>query len=179
MGGFVRKRAIGAVIAAGIGVNLLTACASDGEDALRYRSDYSSHQPLAVVGYPSTGSLQVTQEVVWAIADGDAAALEALASEDADKSDAEKTTSHWIRFFGKGAQGKVTADFYDEGSERQVVVLYFHDTSQIKEIQVQATNDSGAAHGWRVGLAEPDATEAEAAPVWAPKESGGLNSQSR
>jgi hypothetical protein len=49
----------------------LSACSLLGPD-LQYETDYANHEPLHVFGYPSTGSLQVVQEVVWRIADGKA-----------------------------------------------------------------------------------------------------------
>lgn len=55
-------------------------------------------------------------------------------------------------------------------------MLYFHDTAQIKEIQVRSAG-SGGEDGWRVSLREPDPEEAAATPAWAPKTPGGLGSR--
>lgn len=174
-----------AVLCSALAVGLLTGCsAGDGDGGgAAYAGDYASHEPLAVVGYPSAGSLRITQQVLWRLADGKAADLASLADGDGDgakdegaKGDAETTAENWVKAFGKGARGKVTADFYDEGSTRQVVVLYFHDTAQIKEIQVRSAQD-GVEDGWRVSMREPDPKEAAAAPDWAPKTPGGLGSK--
>ncbi|MEU9088488.1 hypothetical protein [Streptomyces sp. NPDC048357] len=70
----------------------------------------------------------------------------------------EKTAANWITAFGKGARGKVTAEFYDEGSIRQTVVLYFHGTEQIKHINVR-TVGGGNKDEWRVVMTEPDPAE--------------------
>ncbi|SMQ13812.1 hypothetical protein SAMN06272771_0085 [Streptomyces sp. Ag82_O1-12] len=42
---------------------------------------------------------------------------------------------NWVKAFGTAAKRDVTADFYDEGSVRQVVVLYFAKSGQVKEIE--------------------------------------------
>ncbi|MFJ5553074.1 hypothetical protein [Streptomyces sp. NPDC093225] len=174
----MRRKILGAAVAVVLGAGLLTACASAGGDELRYAGDYAGHRPLAVVGFPSAGSLQVVQEVVWALGEGDAERLAAVATDDGDADAVGKTAANWIAAFGKGARGKVTAEFYDEGSERQVVVLYFHDTGRTKDLVVRVTNDGGPAWGWRVRLNEPDPAEAAAAPTWAPKEPGAHGSLS-
>ncbi|MEU4124002.1 MULTISPECIES: hypothetical protein [Streptomyces] len=148
-------------------VSVLTGC-SAGSD-LGYDDDYSQHEPLAVVGYPSRGTLEITQRVVWGIADGKAGELAALGTD----GEPRKTAENWIAAFGQGARGKVTADFYDSGSTRQVVVLYFHDTSQIKELQVRTVGDDG----WRVVMGQPDPEDATAAYPWVPKKPGELGSR--
>ncbi|MET9959765.1 hypothetical protein ABZ128_12015 [Streptomyces sp. NPDC006326] len=169
-------------VAAAVALSTLSACSAGGaHDAgdARYATDYANHQPLAVVGYPSTGSLGITQQVVWRIADGKADALAGLADRKGDaagKGVPEKTAENWIKAFGKGAAGKVTAEFYDEGSVRQEVVLYFHDTGQIKQIQVLATNANGK-DAWKVTMAEPDPGEAVAVSPWVPKTPGELGSK--
>ncbi|MFG3498055.1 hypothetical protein [Streptomyces sp. NPDC047928] len=151
----------------------LTACSSGG--SLDYRSDYSAHEPLRVVGYPSTGSLDVVQKAVWRLADRDADALAALAVEDDDAdADADATARTWVRAFGAAAQGEVTADFYDEGSTRQVVVLYFAKSGQVKEIEARI----GADDTWGITLAEPNPAVATARPTWAPAKPGGSGSKS-
>ncbi|MFB6784775.1 hypothetical protein ACFCX0_47930 [Streptomyces sp. NPDC056352] len=154
----------------------LSACSLLGPD-LQYETDYANHDPLHVFGYPSTGSLQVVQEVVWRIADGKAGDLEKLATSDSTDSETRKTAANWIKSFQKGAKGKVAADFYDEASERQVVVLYFQDTHQVKQITVRVDDPEGA-NSWRVRMNEPSLKEATSAPDWAPKEPGGDGSVS-
>ncbi|PZG75301.1 hypothetical protein C1I97_37530 [Streptomyces sp. NTH33] len=144
---------------------------------LRYATDYANHEPLHVFGYPSTGSLQVVQEVVWRIADGRAGDLEKLATSDSTDSETRKTAANWIKSFRKGARGKVAADFYDEASERQVVVLHFQDTGQVKEITVRLDGHAGE-DGRRVLMNEAGPKEATSPPVWAPKEPGGDGSVS-
>ncbi|MFD6230513.1 hypothetical protein ACFWFZ_27160 [Streptomyces sp. NPDC060232] len=169
--------ALRALIASALAFGVLTGCSDSDYDAddVRYATGYGSHEPLAVVGYPTTGSLGITQEVVWQIADGNAGELTDLAA-DKDVSSPEKTAENWITAFGKGARGKVTAEFYDEGSVRQAVVLYFHDTGQIKQIQVRVTN-GGNKDKWRVVMAEPDPKEAVAVLPWVPKKPGELGSK--
>lgn len=154
----------------------LSACSSNSSAYTRYATDYANHEPLHVFGYPSTGSLQVVQEVVWRMADGEAGELEKLATSDSTGSEARKTAANWVKGFRKGAQGKVAADFYDEASERQVVVLYFHDTNQVKEITVRLDGNAGD-DGWRVTMDETSWREATTPPTWAPKEPGGTGSK--
>ncbi|MGW7366492.1 hypothetical protein ACWGI8_24415 [Streptomyces sp. NPDC054841] len=131
-------RATGALLA-GLALGTLTACSPTDDASVRYAEDYANHKPLHVVGYPSSGSLQITQELVWRLADDEAGELESLASSDASASDTKKTAANWTEAFHKGAQGRVTADFYDDGTDRQLVVLYFHDTKQIKPIMSDST----------------------------------------
>ncbi|MFD4764392.1 hypothetical protein ACFWOJ_37910 [Streptomyces sp. NPDC058439] len=154
----------------------LSACSLLGPD-FQYETDYANHEPLHVFGYPSTGSLEVIQEVVWRIADGKAGDLEKLATSDSTDSETRKTAANWIKGFQKGAKGKVAADFYDEASERQVVVLYFQDTHQVKQIAVRVDGLAGE-DGWRVLMNEPSLKEATSPPTWAPKEPGGDGSVS-
>src|SRR3954471_433167 len=78
-----------------------------------YEQAYADHEPLHVVGYPSTGSLLVMQELVWDIADGKTDELRKLATSDSSEAEARKTGENWIKGFGAGAGGKVTGDFYD------------------------------------------------------------------
>jgi len=154
----------------------LTGCSSTNDDtATRYAKDYADHEPLHVVGYPSTGSLGVTQQLLWRIADDSTDQLAALATGDGSKGDARRTAANWIKAFRKGANGKVTADFYDEGSERQTVVLYFQTTRQTKEISVRLDGNAGD-DGWHVLMDEPSMKEATAEPTWAPKAPGGSRS---
>ncbi|MEV6677513.1 hypothetical protein AB0N09_11695 [Streptomyces erythrochromogenes] len=168
-------RTVGAAVLA---VGALSACGAD-EDRLQYATDYSRHQPLGVVGYPTSDSLQVTQKLVWRLAEGRAGALEALAADpDAKgaKAEIEKTAQKWIQAYRQGAGGKVTAEFYDEGSVRQLVVVYFHDTAQIKAFLVRITGRTGE-DGWRVIMREPDQGESPEAPHWVPRTPGGLGSK--
>ncbi|MGV9344557.1 hypothetical protein ACWDSD_07090 [Streptomyces spiralis] len=146
-----------------------------GSDA-SYEQAYADHEPLHVVGYPSTGSLLVMQELVWDIADGKTDALRGLATSDSSEAEATKTAENWIKGFGAGARGKVTGDFYDGGSERQVVVLYFHDSRQVKEFTIRLDGDAGKEN-WRVLMKSTDFKDAVHAPTWAPKEPGGTGSR--
>ncbi|MFD3808155.1 hypothetical protein ACFWSF_19055 [Streptomyces sp. NPDC058611] len=160
-----------------LAVGMLTACSSayDAED-VAYAGDYGSHPPLAVVGYPSTGSLGITQQVVWRIADGKVGELASLGADGEDKGIPEKTAENWIAAFGKGARGNVTAEFYDEGSLRQEVVLYLHETGQIKQIQVRAISVDGK-DVWRVTMDEPAPEQATVVHPRVPKKPGELGSK--
>ena len=165
-------------LAAGVLFAALSGCSPTGGTAeTRYAEDYTGHEPLRVLGYPSVGSLGITQQVVWRIADASADELAALATGDGGEDAARSTAENWIKAFRKGAGGKVTADFYDEGSERQVVVLYFQDTGQTKEISVRLDGYAGA-DGWHVLMDEPSMKEATAEPTWAPRTPGGSGSSS-
>ncbi|NED22188.1 hypothetical protein G3I31_29775 [Streptomyces sp. SID9913] len=150
-------------------MGVLTGCTSD--ESLTYQSDYSSHRPLRVVGYPSTGSLRTVQEAVWRLADGDVEGLAALAVD--DDTHATSTARNWVRAFGSAAQGDVTADFYDDGLVRQVVVLYFARSGLTKEIEVRV----GEVGTWGLTLAEPDPADATVTPTWAPPTPGGSGSR--
>lgn len=154
---------------------VLTACSPSDDAAVRYAEDYANHEPLRVVGYPSTGSLEVTQEIVWRIADERAEGLQSLASSDGTEDETKKTAANWIKEFRNGARGKVTADFYDEGSDRQMVVLYFHDTGQIKDIDVRL-DGNGGQNGWRALMREPSPKQVAAVPGWVPRSPGALGS---
>ncbi|MET8097953.1 hypothetical protein ABZV29_15965 [Streptomyces sp. NPDC005236] len=163
-------------LAAGVLLAVLTGCSSTGDSAdAHYAEDYAGHEPLRVLGYPSTGSLGVTQQLLWRIADDSPGRLAALATGDGGKDAARRTAGNWTRAFRKGAGGKVAADFYDEGSERQTVVLYFQGTGQRKEISVRLDGDAGA-DGWHVLMDEPSMKEATAEPTWAPRAPGGSGS---
>lgn len=154
----------------------LTACAAD-EEKLQYATDYAGHEPLGVVGYPTSESLGIAQKLIWRLADGKAEEVEALAADPDDaKGDVERTARNWIRAFHEGAKGKVTAEFYDEGSVRQLVVVYFHDTGQTKSFVVRLTGRTGE-DGWRVTMREPDPKQASAVPDWVPRTPGGLGSK--
>ncbi|MFG3497920.1 hypothetical protein [Streptomyces sp. NPDC047928] len=161
--------------AALLSLGLVTACSPSNDPEARYAQNYADHEPLHVVGYPSTGSLRITQEALWRIADGAEEDLAGLATGDATASEAQKTATNWIKSFQKGAVGKVSADFYGDGVDRQTVVLYFHDTKQVKELHVRLDGNAGE-DGWRVVMNEPDPKQAATAPTWAPTAPGGLDS---
>ncbi|MET8408628.1 hypothetical protein ABZV34_11085 [Streptomyces sp. NPDC005195] len=118
------------------------------------------------------------QKLAWDIADGTTDELRKLATSDSGETDAGKTAERWIKGFGAGARGGVTGDFYDGGSERQVVVLYFHDTRQVKEFTVRLDGDAGK-EDWRVLMKSTDFKDATHAPSWAPKEPGGSGSRTK
>lgn len=164
-----KARLSGIAVAAAVLGGLMAGCASGESDG--YQTDYTSHQPLHVVGYPSTGSLETVQKAVWRLADGDA---EGLAELGVDDKDADATARNWVTSFGAAAKGEVTADFYDEGSVRQVVVLYFAKTGQVKEIEARIGEDDA----WGITLAEPNPAEASARPSWAPAKPGTTGSRS-
>ncbi|MFF4317939.1 hypothetical protein [Streptomyces sp. NPDC001568] len=164
-------------IAVGVGLLLLTGCSSTDEADVRYASAYGYHPPLAVVGYPSTGTLGVTQELVWGLAEGDPDGAASLAGDKADTPAAKATAENWVEAFGDGARGQVTADFYDEGSKRQLVVLYFHKTQQVKAVMVGIWGNARKG-GWCVIMDEPDPGEAAATPLpWIPAKPGGVGSK--
>ncbi|MFF9055656.1 hypothetical protein ACF09Z_31425 [Streptomyces erythrochromogenes] len=172
----LRRRGLRGALVAVLALGVLTGCSSEYDAAeAEYAGDYSSHPPLAVVGYPTTGTLGITQQVVWRIADGRAAELADLGDPGKDRGTTEKTAENWIAAFRKGAGGKVTAEFYDEGSYRQTVVLYLHGTGQIKEIYVLPATVDGKGV-FRVSMAEPDPAEATAVGPWVPKKPGELGS---
>ncbi|MFJ3876005.1 hypothetical protein ACIPW5_00940 [Streptomyces sp. NPDC090077] len=167
-------RAAATVAVAGV----LAGCADlPGEAEVRYAGDYGGHEPLAVLGYPSAGTLRTAQEVVWRTADGDTEELAALAAPGTTHSAPEATARNWISAFGAGARGKVTAEFYDEGSKRQSVVLYFHSTGQIKQIDVRS-GMGGEDRDWYVYMDEADPAAVTAVPSWIPKTPGALGSRS-
>ncbi|MGW6575464.1 hypothetical protein ACWGAN_25345 [Streptomyces sp. NPDC054945] len=173
MAGPVPRAALVCALALGV----LTACSAENDaEGNDYVGDYGRHQPLAVLGYPSTGSLGITQQVVWRIADGDVDGLASLVSDKQGEDIPEKTAENWVTAFRKGAGGQVTAEFYDEGSYRQTVVLYLRDTGQIKEIYVRAVLLDGE-EVWRVGMAEPGPAEATAVAPWIPRTPGELGSK--
>ncbi|MFJ4340142.1 hypothetical protein [Streptomyces sp. NPDC088915] len=68
----------------------------------------------------------------------------------------------------------MTADFYDEGSTRQVVVLYFQGTGRKKELEARIGEDDA----WGVTLAETDPAEVRKQPAWAPATPGATGSRS-
>ncbi|MFD9816077.1 hypothetical protein [Streptomyces sp. NPDC059080] len=169
------KQRYGAAATLALAVLTLSGCDSNSDTS--YESAYANHEPLHVVGYPSTGSLRLTQELVWHIADGETDDLRSLATSDSSDAQSKKTAENWIKGFEEGARGKVTADFYDEASERQVVVLYFHDTKQVKEFSLRVDGKSDEEK-WQVLMKETDLKDAKQKPTWAPKEPGGTDSKS-
>ncbi|MER6317782.1 hypothetical protein ABT237_29075 [Streptomyces sp. NPDC001581] len=170
--------ALRTALACVLALGALTACSTDlAAEDVEYAGDYSSHTPLAVVGYPSRDTLWITQRVVWRIADGKVGELAALGDDRQDKAATRKTAENWITAFRTGAAGKVTAEFYDEGSYRQTVVLYLHDTRQIKALHVLPVSVDRETT-YRVSMAEPDPGEATAVAPWVPKTPGELGSKS-
>ncbi|MGW7329538.1 hypothetical protein ACWGIU_13280 [Streptomyces sp. NPDC054840] len=166
-----------AALACALALGAMTACSAEYDtEGNDYAGDYSRHQPLAVVGYPSTGSLGVTQEVVWRIADGDVDQLASLVSDKQGENIPEKTAKNWIDAFRKGADGQVTAEFYEDGSYRQTVVLYLHNTGQVKELYVRPVLVD-RKEVWRVRMSEPDPAEATAVGPWIPRTPGELGSR--
>ncbi|MFJ4097594.1 hypothetical protein ACIPYS_39040 [Kitasatospora sp. NPDC089913] len=161
-----------AALAGAVTASAITAWCLAGDDGLRYADDYAAHEPLRVVGYPSTGSLRLTQEVVWRLADGSRNGLAALATSDGSAAEADTTAANWVRSFQQGAQGPVTAEFHGEGSVRQSVVLYFERSGQVKQLKLRL-DGNGGADGWRILLRETDPQEAAAPPTWAPATPGG------
>lgn len=137
-----RIRAAALTFALGAG---LTACS---DDSLDYQTDYTNHRPLRVTGHPSTGSLETVQKLVWRLADGDADGLAALDTEGGDAGPAARA---WIRTYGKAARDEVTADFLDEGSVRQEVVLHFSDPGRTQDVTVRIGEDDA----WGIVLDEP------------------------
>ncbi|GGZ87624.1 hypothetical protein GCM10010329_04480 [Streptomyces spiroverticillatus] len=152
----------------------LSGCTATAEKDLTDSTDYDNHNPLRVVGFPSTGTLRTVQRVVWRLADGDPDGLAELAIKDdgAENESPEKTAQNWVDAFGEGARGKVTADFYGDGSYRTAVVLYFEKTKQIKQILVRVGSDDE----WGVRLAEPDPAKVKENPSWVPRTPGATGS---
>jgi hypothetical protein len=63
----------------------------------------------------------------------------------------------WVGTYGKAADGEVTADFLDEGSVRQEVVLHFGGPRRTQELTVRIGDDGT----WGVVLDAPDPKPAE------------------
>ncbi|MEU1254049.1 hypothetical protein ABZ445_12255 [Streptomyces chartreusis] len=135
-----------AALALALGASL-TACGND-DGQTEYQTAYTNHQPLHATGYPSTGSLGTVQQIVWHLADQDAEALAAL---DTEGGDAGAEARAWTKAYGADAQGKVTADFLDEGSVRQDVVLHFAESRRTQELTVRIGDDDT----WGVVLDDP------------------------
>ncbi|WP_199573719.1 hypothetical protein [Streptomyces murinus] len=124
----------------------LTGCA---DKHLDYVTDYSNHRPLRVTGHPSTGSLETVQRVVWRLADGDVDGLAALNTEGGDARPAARA---WIKAYGKAAaRDEVTADFDEEGSVRQTVVLHFTGPDRTQNVTVRI----GEHDTWGIRLENP------------------------
>ncbi|MFJ7249365.1 hypothetical protein ACIQWA_32690 [Kitasatospora sp. NPDC098652] len=157
-----------AALAAALASSAATAWWLSAEDDLRYVNDYVAHEPLRVVGYPSTGTLHLTQQIVWRLADGSEGSLATMASSDGSTAEARSTAVNWVRAFRDGAQGPVTAEFHGEGSVRQSVVLHFERTRQVKQLRLRL-DGNGGADGWRVLMRETDPQEAAAPPTGLPE----------
>ncbi|WP_371521233.1 hypothetical protein [Kitasatospora sp. NBC_01300] len=156
LSGFRTARRATGLAAAGLAVVLLTGCSGGAAEAeLAYKADYAAHPHLRVTGYPSTGTLGVVQQVVWRLAEGAEGRLAELGVSDgmsaSDGMDGAAASAAWVREFGRGAQGAVTADFQDDPAERQTVVLTFHDTGQVKELVLRPGGRDGG-DGCRVVL---------------------------
>ncbi|MFE6055014.1 hypothetical protein ACFQ6N_30045 [Kitasatospora sp. NPDC056446] len=167
-----RGRLAALVTVSGLGLLPAAGCASADDDLTAYQSDYANHRPLAVAGYPSAGSLEAVQKLLWRLADGNTAALAELASSDGTDAEHRATAGHWIDAYRPAAGQEVTADFHDDPTARQTVVLYFHATRQRKQISLRLDGRAGA-DGWRVLMRESDPAEATAEPTWAPETPGG------
>ncbi|MFD9123616.1 hypothetical protein [Kitasatospora sp. NPDC059571] len=146
-------------------------CSGQAEAGTAYASDYANHRHLKVVGYPAVDTLQLTQQAVWRMADGETERLAALAGPDGSADEHRATAANWVAAFGRGARGEVTAEFYDAGEDRQTVVLYFHDTGQVKDFRMRLAGHAGA-DGMRLSMREADPGQASAAPTWAPSAPG-------
>lgn len=147
----IPRAALATLLTLSVGT-LLTAC-SDDRDKLDYQTDYVGHRPLRVTGHPSTGSLETVQQVVWRLADGDVDGLAALHTEGGD---ARPEARDWVQAYGRAARAEVTADFLDEGSVRQDVVLHFAGPRRTQELTVRIGDDDT----WGVVLEAPDPTPA-------------------
>ncbi len=142
---------------------------ADAGGSVSYAQDYAEHEPLRVEGYPSAGSLQLVQEVVWRIGDGAPDRLAVLGSSDSAAAERERTARRWVAEFGKGAGGKVTASFCGTGpvDGRQVVTLRFSDTGQTKVLHVRV-DGVGGEDGWRVRMPPPAGDAPETPPQGCP-----------
>lgn len=138
---------------------------------VEYTNDYADHTALQVAGYPSSETLEVVQKAVWRMADGDAGRLSALATSDGSKTRALTNAKIWVEAFGKGAQGRVTAEFMGPAIDRQAVVLYFHDTGRRMALRLRLDGNAGE-DGWKIGMNETDPKTATAEPTWAPTAPG-------
>ncbi|MDH6711390.1 hypothetical protein P3T27_008148 [Kitasatospora sp. MAA19] len=146
----VPGRPVAAALAAALSAILLAGCSSGPSDAeLAYVGDYAGHPHLRVTGYPVTGTLGLVQQAVWRLADGSADRLEKLAASEGSAAERRDTAAAWVRDYQQGAKGSVTADFGDDPANRQTVVLSFHGTGQVKELQLRLDGRDGG-DGWRI-----------------------------
>ncbi|MEU5797496.1 hypothetical protein ABZ800_28825 [Streptomyces sp. NPDC047813] len=142
-----RRRTTALTIPLALGA-VLAGCTDDQRSG--YRTDYANHRPLRVTGHPSTGSLEAVQRVVWRLADSDADGLAALGTEGGDARPAARA---WVKAYGKAAaRHEVTADFDEEGSVRQGVVLHFAGPDRTQEATVRI----GAHDTWGIVLVDPE-----------------------
>lgn len=165
------KTVTAAALVAALASSAATAWWMSADDDLRYADDYAAHEPLRTVGFPSAGTLRLTQQIVWRLADGSEGSLATLATSDGSDTEARSTAGNWVQAFRAGAQGPVTAEFHGEGSVRQSVVLYFERTRQVKQLRLRL-DGIGGEDGWRVLMRETDPREAAAPPTWAPTSPG-------
>ncbi|MEV7188257.1 hypothetical protein [Kitasatospora sp. NPDC093102] len=145
-------RPVAAVLSAVLSAALLAGCSSGAEDArLQHAADYSAHPHLKVTGYPVPETLGLVQQVVWRLADGSADRLVKLAAAEGPTDARRAAAEEWVRTYGPGAAGEVTADFGDDPANRQTVRLTFHGTGQVKELTLRMDGPDGGG-GWRVLL---------------------------
>ncbi|MFI5648632.1 hypothetical protein [Kitasatospora sp. NPDC051705] len=142
-------RPVAAALAAVLSAALVAGCGGPSDAELEYAGDYAAHLHLEVTGYPVTETLGLVQQVMWRLADGSRDRLAKLGT--TDGGDAGVTSDAWIREYRRGAQGPVTADFQDDPTQRQTVVLTFHDTGQVKELLLRPAGRDGG-DGWQVVL---------------------------
>ncbi|MER7708727.1 hypothetical protein ABTX81_38355 [Kitasatospora sp. NPDC097605] len=145
-------RPVAAALAAVLSAALLAGCSSDGGDArLEHAADYAGHPHLEVTGYPVPETLGLVQQVVWRLADGSAERLVKLAAAEGPADARRAVAEEWVRAYGPGAAGKVTAEFGDDPASRQTVRLTFQVTGQVKELTLRPDGADGGG-GWRVLL---------------------------
>jgi hypothetical protein len=145
-------RPVTAVLAAALSAALLAGCSSGAEEArLEHSADYSAHPHLKVTGYPVPETLGLAQQVVWRLADGSADRLVKLAAAEGTADARRAAAEEWVRAYGPGAAGEVTAHFGDDPANRQTVRLTFHGTGQVKELTLRLDGRDGGG-GWRVLL---------------------------
>ncbi|MFI6157994.1 hypothetical protein ACIBCA_35520 [Kitasatospora sp. NPDC051170] len=146
-----RPRSRTAALAVLLASAALAGCGGPSDAELEYAGDYAGHPHLKVAGYPTTDTLGLVQQVVWRLADGSSDRLTKLAASEGTADQRKDASAAWVRDYGKGAQGAVTAEFGDDPTGRQAVVLTFHDTGQVKEIQLRQDGHAGE-DGWKVLL---------------------------
>ncbi|MFJ9953525.1 hypothetical protein [Kitasatospora sp. NPDC091207] len=145
-------RPVPAALAAVLSAALLAGCSSGADDAeLRFAADYAARPHLQVTGYPVPGTLGLVQRVVWRLADGSDEQLAELGAAEGSAAGRRAAAAAWVRAYGQGAAGRVTADFGDDPAERQSVRLAFQDTGQVKELTLRP-DGPGGEDGWRVLL---------------------------